>query len=47
MEELVKLLYTNVKGTGQVSLTQTSQRNDMQQLSDVILTPLMTLLNDR
>ena len=47
MDELAKLMYTKVKGAGQVSLAQTSQRNDIQQLSDIILTPLMNLLNGR
>lgn len=47
MDELARLMHTKVKGAGQVSLAQTSQRNDIQQLSDMILTPLMTLLNVR
>ncbi|CAH1797355.1 unnamed protein product, partial [Owenia fusiformis] len=44
MQELGKLLQ-QVKGQGQVSLNQPSQRNDIQQQSDNVLRPLMDLLD--
>ena len=36
-----------IKGQGQVSLSQPSQRNTIQQESDMILRPLMDLLDGR
>ncbi len=36
-----------VKGQGQVSLSQPSQRNQVQEESDMILRPLMDLLDGR
>lgn len=45
MNELAKLLYSKVKGGGQMSAAQHGQTDDIQELADVILAPLMTLLN--
>ncbi|XP_021362642.1 protein unc-13 homolog A-like isoform X5 [Mizuhopecten yessoensis] len=44
MQELGTLL-SKVKGAGQVSLAQPSQRNSIQQESDMVLGPLMDLLD--
>ncbi|XP_052796795.1 protein unc-13 homolog A-like isoform X14 [Mya arenaria] len=44
MQELSSLL-SKVKGTGQVSLNQPSQRTTIQQESDMVLRPLMDLLD--
>ncbi|XP_064619092.1 protein unc-13 homolog B-like isoform X2 [Lineus longissimus] len=44
VQELANLL-SKVKGAGQVSLSQPSQRNNIQQESDMILRPLMDLLD--
>ncbi|CAE1310578.1 UNC13A_B_C [Acanthosepion pharaonis] len=44
IQELGKLL-SNVKGAGQVSLSQPSQRSNIQAESDMILRPLMDLLD--
>ncbi|XP_052282013.1 protein unc-13 homolog A-like isoform X4 [Dreissena polymorpha] len=44
MQELGSLL-CKVKGTGQVSLNQPSQRTTIQQESDIVLRPLMDLLD--
>lgn len=46
MQELGTLL-SKVKGAGQVSLAQPSQRNSIQQESDMVLGPLMDLLDGR
>ena len=46
IQELGSLL-AKVKGAGQVSLSQPSQRNNIQQESDLILRPLMDLLDGR
>ena len=46
IQELGSLL-SKVKGAGQVSLNQPSQRNNIQQESDMILRPLMDLLDGR
>lgn len=46
IQELGKLL-SNVKGAGQVSLSQPSQRSNIQAESDMILRPLMDLLDGR
>lgn len=45
-QELGSLL-CKVKGTGQVSLNQPSQRTTIQQESDMVLRPLMDLLDGR
>ncbi|XP_041370818.1 protein unc-13 homolog B-like isoform X3 [Gigantopelta aegis] len=44
MQELGKLL-CKVKGVGQISLSQPSQRSSIQQESDMVLRPLMDLLD--
>ena len=46
MQELGTLL-CKVKGAGQVSLSQPSQRTSIQQESDMVLRPLMDLLDGR
>lgn len=46
MQELGRLL-SKVKGAGQVSLSQPSQRSNIQQESDMVLGPLMDLLDGR
>lgn len=46
MQELGTLL-SKVKGAGQVSLSQPSQRSNIQQESDMVLRPLMDLLDGR
>lgn len=46
MQELGQLL-SKVKGAGQVSLSQPSQRSNIQQESDMVLRPLMDLLDGR
>ncbi len=46
VQELSSLL-AKIKGTGQVSKSQPSQRNSIQQESDMILRPLMDLLDGR
>jgi len=46
IQELSTLL-SKVKGTGQVSLNQPSQRTSIQQESDMVLRPLMDLLDGR
>jgi hypothetical protein len=46
MQELGNLL-SKVKGAGQVSLSQPSQRSNIQQESDMVLRPLMDLLDGR
>ena len=46
MKELGDLL-SKVKGAGQVSLSQPSQRSNIQQESDMVLRPLMDLLDGR
>ena len=46
MQELGTLL-SKVKGAGQVSLSQPSQRNNIQQESETVLRPLMELLDGR
>ena len=46
MQELGHLL-SKVKGAGQVSLSQPSQRSNIQQESDMVLRPLMDLLEGR
>ena len=46
MQELGKLL-CKVKGVGQISLSQPSQRSSIQQESDMVLRPLMDLLDGR
>lgn len=46
IQELGSLL-AKVSGTGQVSLSQPSQRNTIQQESDAILRPLMDFLDGR
>jgi len=46
-DDLTKQLYLQVKGPGQVSLANTNQREDIQELSDSVITSLMTELNHR
>ena len=46
VQELGSLL-ARVKGGGQVSLSQPSQRNNIQQESEMILQPLMDFLDGR
>lgn len=46
MQELGALL-SKVKGAGQVSLSQPSQRSTIQHESDMVLRPLMDLLDGR
>ena len=46
MQELGTLL-SKVKGAGQVSLSQPSQRSTIQHESDMVLRPLMDLLDGR
>lgn len=46
MQELGGLL-AKVKGAGQVSLSQPSQRSTIQHESDMVLRPLMDLLDGR
>ena len=46
MQELGALL-SKVKGAGQVSLSQPSQRTNIQQESDMVLRPLIDLLDGR
>ena len=45
-QELGQLL-SKVKGAGQVSLSQPSQRNSIQQESEMVLKPLMELIDGR
>lgn len=47
VHELSHLLVTKVKGQGQVSLGQQQQRNTIEQEADMILAPLMDLLDHR
>lgn len=46
VQEMSKLM-SQIKGSGQVSLSQPSQRNNIQQESDMVLRPLMDLLEGR
>ncbi|XP_067946117.1 protein unc-13 homolog B-like [Watersipora subatra] len=45
MDELSRLMYSKVKGGGQLSAAQHGQTEDLQDLADAILAPLMNLLN--